>query len=285
MHLSSQVIGFRLKAVFEPNAARGLPVPDHGEALPQSRVHSRGKPSHMLATLWYIVVGLLLVAMALSGLGAQAAAAVDLDALPGGRASGSGPAGSGCSGSTRCETRRCWSGSTEVAVIVSLFTAGLKLRVPLRDGRWRTAGAAGLRLDGAHRRPGRARRRRRARPAAGAPRSCWARSWRRPTRCSPPTCRSTDPTDRDRLRFGLTGEAGLNDGTAFPFVMLGLGLLGLHELGDGGWRWLAVDVVWAVAARPGDRRAARRRSSAGWSSTCGARTGRRWAWTTSWRWG
>jgi len=29
--------------------------------------------------------------------------------------------------------------------------------------------------------------------------------------------------DRDRLRFSLTGEGGLNDGTAFPFVMLGLG--------------------------------------------------------------
>jgi NhaP-type Na+/H+ or K+/H+ antiporter len=30
--------------------------------------------------------------------------------------------------------------------------------------------------------------------------------------------------------------------------MLGLGLLGLHELGAGGWRWLAVDVVWAGAS-------------------------------------
>lgn len=28
--------------------------------------------------------------------------------------------------------------------------------------------------------------------------------------------------------------------------MLGLGLLGLHELGAFGWRWLAIDVVWAV---------------------------------------
>jgi NhaP-type Na+/H+ or K+/H+ antiporter len=28
--------------------------------------------------------------------------------------------------------------------------------------------------------------------------------------------------------------------------MLGLGLLGLHDLGTGGWRWLAVDVVWAI---------------------------------------
>lgn len=52
--------------------------------------------------------------------------------------------------------------------------------------------------------------------------------------------------DNDPLRFTLTCEAGLNDGSAFPFVMLGLGLLGLHELGDMGWRWLAVDVVWAT---------------------------------------
>lgn len=56
-----------------------------------------------------------------------------------------------------------------------------------------------------------------------------------------------DVSDRDRLRFALTGEAGLNDGSAFPVVMLGLGLLGLHELGDGGARWLLVDVLWASA--------------------------------------
>ena len=53
--------------------------------------------------------------------------------------------------------------------------------------------------------------------------------------------------DDDRLRFALTGEAGLNDGTAFPFVYLGLGLLGLHELGEFGWRWFAIDVVYAIA--------------------------------------
>jgi NhaP-type Na+/H+ or K+/H+ antiporter len=57
-----------------------------------------------------------------------------------------------------------------------------------------------------------------------------------------------DPTDQDRLRFALTGEGGLNDGTAFPFVMLGLGLLGLHELGPFGLRWFAIDVVWATVA-------------------------------------
>jgi NhaP-type Na+/H+ or K+/H+ antiporter len=57
-----------------------------------------------------------------------------------------------------------------------------------------------------------------------------------------------EPTDRDRLRFSLTGEAGLNDGSAFPFVLLGLGLLGLHDLGGSLWRWLAIDVVWGVGA-------------------------------------
>lgn len=59
------------------------------------------------------------------------------------------------------------------------------------------------------------------------------------------------PGDKDQLRFTLTCEAGMNDGAAFPFVMLGLGLLGLHELGDTGWRWLVVDVVWATVVAIG----------------------------------
>ncbi|MCZ8131818.1 MAG: hypothetical protein O9284_11050 [Steroidobacteraceae bacterium] len=46
----------------------------------------------------------------------------------------------------------------------------------------------------------------------------------------------------ERLRFGLADEGGLNYGTAFPIVMLGLGLLGLHDLGAGAWRW------WALAS-------------------------------------
>jgi len=56
------------------------------------------------------------------------------------------------------------------------------------------------------------------------------------------------PGDRDQLRFTLTCEAGMNDGSAFPFVMLGLGLLGLHEIGESGVRWLLVDVLWATGA-------------------------------------
>ncbi|WP_440996358.1 cation:proton antiporter [Arhodomonas sp. SL1] len=56
------------------------------------------------------------------------------------------------------------------------------------------------------------------------------------------------PGDRDRLRLALTSEAGLNDGTAFPFFLLGMGLLGLHPLGEAGLGWLVRDVLWASAA-------------------------------------
>ncbi|WP_394777483.1 cation:proton antiporter [Undibacterium sp.] len=54
------------------------------------------------------------------------------------------------------------------------------------------------------------------------------------------------PGDHDQLRFTLTCEAGINDGSAFPFVMLGMGLLGLHEVGDTGMQWVWQDVVWAT---------------------------------------
>ena len=135
---------------------------------------------------------------------------------------------------------------TEVAVLISLFTAGMKLELPLRDARWRipvqlatlsmlvtvacvtAVGVFALGLS------------------LGA--SVLLGALLAPT---DPVLASdvqvANPGDRDRLRFGLTGEGGLNDGTAFPLVMLGLGLLGLHELGEGGWRWWAIDVLWAVA--------------------------------------
>ena len=135
----------------------------------------------------------------------------------------------------------------EVVVLLSLFTAGLKLSPGLRDRRWALpvrlalnsmvvtvfliAAAAWLLLDlplGACVLLG----------AVLAPTD--------PVLASEVQLR--DPRDRDQLRFALTGEGGLNDGTAFPFVMLGLGLLGLHELGEFGWRWFAVDVLWATAA-------------------------------------
>ncbi|MNL81893.1 hypothetical protein D3C87_2091320 [compost metagenome] len=39
--------------------------------------------------------------------------------------------------------------------------------------------------------------------------------------------------EHDSMRFSLAGEGALNDGTAFPLVLLGLGIMRLHDLGDG----------------------------------------------------
>lgn len=133
----------------------------------------------------------------------------------------------------------------EIAVVVSLFNTGLKLRMPLRDPLWwipfrlafvsmaLTVGliAAALVLFlhvhwGAAILIG----------AILAPTD--------PVLASTVQLRSAG--DDDHLRFSLTAEAGLNDGTAFPFVMLGLGLLGLHDIGAGGWQWWAIDVAWAI---------------------------------------
>jgi sodium/hydrogen antiporter len=135
---------------------------------------------------------------------------------------------------------------SEIAVLISLFTTGLKMRAPLKTGLWsvplRLASVSMLVTIGLiavagvfllHLPLG-------AAVLLGA------------------MLAPTDPVlasdvqvehawDPDRLRFGLTGEAGLNDGAAFPFVMLGLGLLGAHELGSAGARWIAMDLLWGVA--------------------------------------
>ena len=134
---------------------------------------------------------------------------------------------------------------TEVAVLISLFSVGLKLGLPLSDRHWLlplrlaflsmtlTVGliaavsmmVLGFSLGTAV-----------LLGAILAPTD--------PVLASAVQVESSG--DRDRLRFSLTGEGGLNDGAAFPFVMLGLGLMGLHDLGHLGWRWWAVDVIWAT---------------------------------------
>jgi NhaP-type Na+/H+ or K+/H+ antiporter len=57
-----------------------------------------------------------------------------------------------------------------------------------------------------------------------------------------------DAADHDRVRFGLSGEAGLNDGTAFPFLVFALEW-GTHG-GAGEWifGWGMHRLLWAVPA-------------------------------------
>lgn len=40
----------------------------------------------------------------------------------------------------------------------------------------------------------------------------------------------------------------MNDGSAFPFVLLGLGMLGVGDTGEHYLRWLLVDVLWSTGA-------------------------------------
>ena len=122
---------------------------------------------------------------------------------------------------------------TEITVLISLFTAGMKLELPLKDRRWRIpvqlATVSTL-----------------VTVAAITALGVWVfelslgASVLSGVMLAPTDLilasevQVTNPGDRDRLRFSLTGEGGLNDGTAFPQVLLGLGL---HDLGDYGWRW------------------------------------------------
>jgi sodium/hydrogen antiporter len=56
----------------------------------------------------------------------------------------------------------------------------------------------------------------------------------------------------DEMRFALTSEAGLNDGLAFPFVMLAIAAAGAGSLWDVPLgHWLAVDVAWKIACGVG----------------------------------
>lgn len=52
--------------------------------------------------------------------------------------------------------------------------------------------------------------------------------------------------DESEPRFALTSEAGLNDGLAFPFVMLGLLLAGPETSSDWALPWLLGDVLWGI---------------------------------------
>ena len=136
---------------------------------------------------------------------------------------------------------------TEVAVLISLFSAGVKMPVPFSLARWRTpillstlsmAITVGLITLFAyyllHL------------PLGAAVLLGAILAPTDPVLATDVQIRH--PDDRDQLRFTLTCEAGMNDGSAFPFVMLGLGLLGLHELGDLGVKWALMDVLWATAA-------------------------------------
>ncbi len=199
----------------------------------------------MTFAAWFALIGLLLVGMALSNTMLKRLP-LTTAVLYLGIGIALGPLGFGIEWFDPLGEAGLLERITEVVVVISLFTAGLKLRLPLSDPHWRSplrlafismtltvggvaaAGVWGLGL-----------------PVGAAVLLGAVLAPPDPVLAS--DVQVNDPGDKDQLRFSLTGEAGLNDGAAFPFVMLGLGLMGLHEMGAWGLRWLAVDVVWAVA--------------------------------------
>jgi NhaP-type Na+/H+ or K+/H+ antiporter len=197
-------------------------------------------------TLWYLVVGVLLIAMAIA---ASMLKRLPLTSSMFYLAAGwaLGPTGAALLSVNVIDDAVLLERVTEIAVIVSLFTAGLKLRLPLRDPRWRAAillatlgmlvtvgglVTVGIWMLGL--------------PLGAAVLLGAVLAPTDPVLASDVQVEGAD--DSERMRFALTGEAGLNDGTAFPMVMLALGLAGAHELGSFGLRWLGIDVIWAIGA-------------------------------------
>lgn len=192
--------------------------------------------------LWYIIAGVVLVLMAFSAPWVKQLPITTPMVYLG---AGVGIGWWSGLGSQPIEHAAFLEHFTEVAVIVSLFTAGLKLRAPFSDRRWRepfrlaiismacavalvaAIGVTFLML-----------------PLGVAIVLGAVLAPTDPVLAS--DVQLNDPNDRDRLRFSLTGEAGLNDGTAFPFVMLGLAVIGVHPSGVYFWRWWTVDLLWAV---------------------------------------
>ncbi|HEY9767161.1 MAG TPA: sodium:proton antiporter [Coleofasciculaceae cyanobacterium] len=55
-------------------------------------------------------------------------------------------------------------------------------------------------------------------------------------------------TDKDELRFALTSEGGLNDALAFPFVYFGIYWFKDPNLNNWLKKWVAIDLLWAIIA-------------------------------------
>lgn len=139
----------------------------------------------------------------------------------------------------------------EIALLISLFSAGLKLRQPLANSRWRLS--LRLALLGVF-----------VSVAAIVPIALlfgfpFGIALLLAVAISP-----TDPvlaadvhvenaSDRDRLRFSLTGESSLNDGIALPLVGLALQFIAVQNKGESIaqvsiWNWFLLDCVWGIGA-------------------------------------
>lgn len=135
---------------------------------------------------------------------------------------------------------------TKAIILISLFSAGLKMRLPITSRLWflslRLAfvsmlitvaliASAGIFLFGL--------------PAGVAILMGGILAPTDPVLAS--DVQVDNPYQLGALRFGLTSEAGLNDGSAFPFVLLGLMLLTKPTGSADLWRWFGIDFCWGTS--------------------------------------
>jgi sodium/hydrogen antiporter len=136
-------------------------------------------------------------------------------------------------------------GITEIVIVISIFSGALKLRVPALDRRWLDpARLASLSMVLSAAAVGAL-----AHAVVGA--SLGAAVLLGGTLAPTDPVLASDvqvehPFDYEQLRFALTGEAGMNDGTAFPIVTLGLALIGAIPAMSVG-HWFLQHVLWGVA--------------------------------------
>lgn len=135
----------------------------------------------------------------------------------------------------------------EVVVIISLFVSGLKLRLPLTHSAWVPAYLlAGPVMI--------------CTIAGVAAFSHWLLGLSWPVAfLLGAVLAPTDPVlaamvsvsdsrDKDRMRYGLTGEAGFNDGAAFPFVIFALLWMEHGTVSEWVSDWALHRLVWAIPA-------------------------------------
>lgn len=141
------------------------------------------------------------------------------------------------------------SNVTEIALVVSLFITGLKLRLRFSNPAWLDAvrlafpgmlltvgGMTVISHYGLH--------------------LSWGMSLLVGSLIAPtdPVLASIvavdDARDSDQMRVALSGEAGLNDGCALPFLMLALMMIAAPEslTATASVHWFLIDVLWGFAA-------------------------------------
>jgi sodium/hydrogen antiporter len=194
---------------------------------------------------WMVLVGALLLAMALSSAWIRRLP-ISTAAIYLGFGCAIGPLGFDWLRVDVVENAKWLERLTEVAVILSLFIGGLRLRLPLRDRAWTAAYVLASVVMLAS--------------IAGVALFAWGVLGLDPALALAigAILAPTDPVlassvtvghsqDEDRLRYALSGEAGLNDGAAYPFVVLALLWMagpGAAELAQ----WAGHRLLWAIPA-------------------------------------